>query len=122
MRVVAKDIGKFRLKGVTTSYRLINVGPSTLARREQYLPKRPKAGKSVRLKKGRGVVATLTIEAPFPMDAEDIHMCRIPHFPELGESAASVGKYSAAEVDKSHGHLTSSIRSASAVSVRGGPA
>ena len=122
MRIVAKDIGKFRLKGVTTTYRLINVGPRTLARREQYLPKRPKAGKSVRLKKGRGVVANLTIEAPFPMDAEDIHMLRIPHFPDLGVSAASHGKYCAAEVDKSHRHLTSSVRSASAESVRGGPA
>ena len=64
VRVVARDIGRFKFKGVQSSYRLIEMMPAALQKRKQHTPSRPPAGKWNMLRNGKGQVGEYTVNLP----------------------------------------------------------
>ena len=64
VRVVARDIGRFRFKGVETSYRIIGLTPAALQARQSHIPSRPPAGKSRMLRSGKGRIGESRVHLP----------------------------------------------------------
>lgn len=64
VRVVARDIGRFRFKGVETSYRIIELTPAALQARQSHIPSRPPAGKSRMLRSGKGRIGESRVHLP----------------------------------------------------------
>ena len=64
VRVVARDIGRFRFKGVETSYRIVELTPAALQARQSHIPSRPPAGKSRMLRTGKGRIGESRVHLP----------------------------------------------------------
>ena len=63
-RVVIRDIGRFRFKGVETSYRIIEMIPAALQARQRHVPGRPPAGKSIMVRSGKGQIGESLVHLP----------------------------------------------------------